>query len=287
MSNKLLDLLRTRREELAKISASRANWSKITEWHSRTRPMIAQYFTDQLEAFDQLIVVRWAAFARVVSLGGARVDNSRTDAAERQAHDQSAQNVHARLLAHMDALIELYDLGGSISSNTQESAAIFAEVDQLVATSLLPQQFKSVVAADVRDSQLAYTAGAFKGCVVMLGAALEGVLLGTLQRADVLTFLATSTSPPGPIRAIGARDPALADKIGHELSFEDYKVCIHEMITGSDALGVDNIQSFRNAIHPWKTIQEPLKYGAFDRARALHYVGSLKKIVEAVCQWTP
>ncbi len=186
--------------------------------------------------------------------------------------------------AGLSQKISLDDLHGS---DTQESDAIFAEVDQLIANSLLPRQFRDVVATDLRDAQVAYTAGGFKACVVMLGAALEGVMLGTLQREDVLTLLSTSPSSPGPIRKIGARDPSLADKIGSELSFEDYKVCIHELVKGSDGLGVDNIQSFRNAIHPWKTIQEPLKYSAFDRARALHYVGSLKKIAEAVCQWTP
>jgi len=116
---------------------------------------------------------------------------------------------------------------------------------------------------------------------------LEGIMLGTLQRSDVITHLATASTIPGPIRAIGSRDPALADKIGNELSFEDYKVCIHELVPGSDALGVDNIQDFRNAIHPWKSIQEPLRYGAFDRPRALHYVASLQKIVEVLYKWEP
>jgi hypothetical protein len=94
-------------------------------------------------------------------------------------------------------------------------------------------------------------------------------------------------NPPVPIRRIGNRDPRLPDKIGNELSFEDYKVCIHDLVAGSDALGVDNIQSFRNAIHPWKAIQEPLKYGSFDPARALHYIGSFKKILDALAHWRP
>ena len=90
-----------------------------------------------------------------------------------------------------------------------------------------------------------------------------------------------------PIRRLGTGDPALADKIGNDLTFEDYKVCIHDLVQGVETLGVDNIQSFRNAIHQWKTIQEPLKYATFDRARALHYIGSFKKIVESLSQWSP
>jgi hypothetical protein len=75
---------------------------------------------------------------------------------------------------------------------------------------------------------------------------------------------------------IGNRDPRLADKIGNELSFEHYKACILDLVVGSDALGVDNIQAFRKAIHPRKAIQEPLLYVNFDSARALHYIGSFK-----------
>lgn len=84
----------------------------------------------------------------------------------------------------------------------------------------------------------------------MLGAALEGVMLGTLQREDVLEHITSSGSAPAPITSIGTGDPALSAKIGDELNLGHYKVCVREFVTGSDALGVDNIQSFRNAKHP-------------------------------------
>ena len=284
MSNEIVTLLRKRREELNSIVAARSNWSSVTEWHTRTRPLISQHFSSELDAFDRILAVRWVAFPRVVGPG---IDNSRTDAAERSGNEAVVKNAHAKFLAHLDALIELHPVDDGSESETQESDAIFAEIDSLLDNSLLPQQYKSIIAGDVVEAQLAYRSGAFKACVVMLGAALEGMMLGTLVRTDVLISLANSTNPPGSVRRIGNRDPLLADKIGGDLSFEDYKVCIHELVSGSDDLGVDNIQSFRNAIHPWKSIQEPLKYNAFDRARALHYVGSLKKILEALSQWTP
>jgi len=170
---------------------------------------------------------------------------------------------------------------------TGESDAVFAAITSLVTTSLLPRQFKAVVCGDVSEAQIAYRSGAYKACVVMLGAALEGLLLGTLQRSDVITHLATAAVVPKPIKALGTRDPALSDKIGEKLSFEDFKICIHELIPGSDDLGVDNIQDFRNAIHPWKSIQEPLKYCSFDQSRALHYLASLHKIIQALHGWKP
>ena len=188
----------------------------------------------------------------------------------------------------------LGELGQAISAarsipktDTQESDSVFDAIIELLKGSLLPQQFKTIIINDTIDARNSYRAESYKGCVVMLGAALEGVMLGTLQRSDVITHLATSTTSPGPIRRIGSRDPTLADKIGNDLSFEDYKVCIHDLIPGSDSLGVDNIQDFRNAIHPWKAIQEPLKYGAFDRSRALHYLASFQKILEALHKWMP
>lgn len=172
-------------------------------------------------------------------------------------------------------------------NDTSESDALFLSIIDLLKKSVLPQQFKSIVLCDILESQKAYQAESFKGCVVMLGAALEGVMLGTLQRSDVITFISTCPTVPGPLRRIGTRSPNLADKIGNDLSFEDYKQCIYELVPGSNTLGVDNIQDFRNAIHPWKTILEPLKYGTFDRPRALHYIASFKKIFDALHGWTP
>jgi hypothetical protein len=246
--------------------------------------MILNCFSGQLSAFDKLIRPPVTAID-IPSAGGKQRGLSSGELRIKQ--DRKVEKVHRDLLMHMDCLIDLCILEDDTDPDTHESDAIFAEIGQLVADSLLPKQFKNVIAVDLSNAQLAYSAEAFKGCVVMLGAALEGVMLGTLQRDDVIEHLSTLSSSPGPIQNLGTQNPALANKIGNELSFEDYKVCIHELVAGSDALGVDNIQAFRNAIHPWKSIKEPVKYSDFDRARALHYVGSLKKIVEAVCRWTP
>ncbi len=288
MSNQLLILLRKRHDELAAISPDLETWPKIKEWHAKARPLMTQHFADQVDSFDSTIKIQWKRSAGMVTVRRSRSSAGRsgTQSRERQARSRQVQTAHAKLLAQIDALIELQNIDTD-GRDTHESDAIFAAIDRLVGSSLLPQQFKDIVCSDIADAQQSYRAGSYKGCVVMLGAALEGIMLGTLQRPDVVVHLSNASTVPGPIRSIGTRDPALADKIGNELSFEDYKVCIHELIPGSDALGVDDIQAFRNAIHPWKTIREPLKYAAFDRSRALHYVGSLHKIIEALYQWAP
>ena len=170
---------------------------------------------------------------------------------------------------------------------TKESDALFESITDTIARSFLPERFKSIIRADIFDAQKSYHAESFKSCVVMLGGALEGVMLGTLQRSDVITYLATSHAIPKLIKKLGNGDPNLSDKIADLLTFADYKVCIHELIPGSDDLGIDNIQDFRNAIHPWKAVQEPLKFLVFDRSRALHFLASFQKIIEAICPWRP
>jgi len=182
---------------------------------------------------------------------------------------------------------KLQDSRRATSLRTEESDALFKAAIDTLNRSFLPERFKSVILADIDDAHKSYHAESFKGCVVMLGAALEGIMLGTLQRSDVITHLATCKSPPGPIKNLGSSHPNLADEIGRDLGFEEYKVCIHDLIPGSDSLRVDNIQDFRNAIHPWKAIQEPLRYMVFDRPRALHFLGSFQKILEAICHWKP
>ncbi|QEG43442.1 hypothetical protein [Roseimaritima ulvae] len=287
MTPEIATIARKRRDELAAITPSRSTWTAITEWHARTRPLISKHFATDLGAFDQILKVRWVAYPRVIAAAGRRVDNSRTDAAERSGNEKVVQAAYAKLLAHVDAIIELIGVDDSNFNETTESDSVFSEIENLIDQSLLPTQYKTVVLNDLLEARRSYRASAYKSCVVMLGAALEGVMLGTLVRSDVIAGFSLSASPPGPIRRLGNRNPLLADKIGRDLGFEDYKVCIHELIDGSDALGVDNVQSFRNAIHPWKSIQEPLKYGAFDRARAIHYLGSFKKILDALVVWTP
>lgn len=174
-----------------------------------------------------------------------------------------------------------------VNESTAESDTLFGNILTLGDSSLLPEEYKEIVKSDLSESQRSYSIHAYKSAVVMLGAALEGLMLGTLQRIDVLTHLRSMATPPGPIRKIGNQDPELGTKIANDLAFQDYKVCVHELVPGSDALGVDNIQEFRNAIHPLKSINEPLKYGIFDRARAIHHLASLQKIFEALCNWTP
>jgi glutamine synthetase len=104
---------------------------------------------------------------------------------------------------------------------------------------------------------MAYEAKAYKACIVMLGAVLEGIMLGTIRRADVLEKV--RADPPVSIRKLGTQDPSLAEKVADALGFEDYKQIIDHLFGDKiERLKVDSIQDFRNSIHPWKAVKEPL-----------------------------
>jgi hypothetical protein len=176
MANTAVDILRARQTDLEAIEAIVANWPTVESWHVRTRPVISQHFPDQVEAFDKITKIRWHALPRVYYEGGGHeAANARAADAERAANKKKVENAKAQLLAYLDAIIELQSTTGPITPLSQESDALFGEIDAILTASPIPQQFKMVIRQDLADAQQAYHGGAFKACVVMLGAALEAV----------------------------------------------------------------------------------------------------------------
>ena len=284
MADSVTDVLRERREELEGIE----ELSNIRVWHSKVRPVIGRFFPDELKEFDAIVNIRLAPIPRTVTFGDdSRPDNLYRRNATRAANKRRVENTKERLLAQVDALIELESIG-TVPESVAESDGIFQEIENIIAASSISNDHKTIVAYDVGEAQRSYNAQSYKSTVVMLGGALEGFMLGTLQRADVVTFLQTPGSViPAQIQNIGTGHPNFSDKIGDDLTFEDYRVSLNQLIAGIAGLGVDNIQSFRNAIHPWKCMQNPEHFATFDRARALHYITSFQKIIETMANWTP
>jgi hypothetical protein len=159
----------------------------------------------------------------------------------------------------------------------------FSAIKDEIAGSSIEPDFKKIAVYDLGQARRAYEAGAYKACVVMLGAVLEGLILGTLRREGVLEWIRTECDIPKDIsqKLHGIQYPAyredsmLANALADELSFEDYRKLIRDYIQDIDQLGVQDIQSFRNAIHPWKVVQNPTIYGDYDQARALNHLSSL------------
>jgi len=178
---------------------------------------------------------------------------------------------------------------------SREAEAILDAIKAAVESSELEQEFKDVALYDLRQARLAYYSQAYKACVVMLGSVLEGLMLASLRRPNALVVILSDTTLPSQInkKLGGVQKPAyadrtvLADSIGELLSFDDYKSLIHKYIQNIEHLGVEDIQRFRNAIHPWVAVQKSSVYGTYNHARAMSYLGALKILTDAILAWSP
>lgn len=172
----------------------------------------------------------------------------------------------------------------------------FREVEELVGLSSALEEIKHIVLYDLEQAKRAYHAEAFKACSVMLGAVLEGIILGTICRPESLDIILKDTDPPKKIKRKLLEinnNPSYVDKesslckyfLSKEVGFEEYKVIIRHYMEGIRDLKIEYIQSFRNAIHPSKAVSNPQVYGEYHRHRAMADIGYLRDIVEHILEW--
>jgi hypothetical protein len=130
----------------------------------------------------------------------------------------------------------------------------------------------------------------------MLGAVLEGVMLATLRRNDVILKLNQMQMPQFPqsvlntgILSQSINPSEIADKISAStnIGFEEYRKVIKLLIPGVEDQLLTNIQQFRNSIHPYKVIKSPEIFAEPDSARAIMYIASLEIIVKKIANWNP
>jgi len=174
----------------------------------------------------------------------------------------------------------------------------YIDMERLVKESAVEKSFRERICADLKESRSCYDNSAYKACVVMLGAVLEGVMLGVIRQPNVLNKIASTTFTRGVENVIG---PAigyqpqrarlshndLAEKMAEELKFEMLRHLVEALMPGLDNLRVDHIQHFRNAVHPWKGIKEPTLFGNIDVTRATQYIMACKIIIGHLTGWTP
>jgi hypothetical protein len=79
---------------------------------------------------------------------------------------------------------------------------IFQNINSAINASSIEKKLKEVALYDLEQAKLAYEAKAFKSCVIMLGAVLEAVMLGTLRSAKILTTLKGDPNPPGVLKKL-------------------------------------------------------------------------------------
>lgn len=179
---------------------------------------------------------------------------------------------------------------------SQSEAEIFLDdIKTTIEQSDIEQGFKTTALYDLQQAKTSYESRAYKACVIMLGAVLEGLMLGTLCRTEVMETMRSSVSIPKSIekRMGGIHNPAFSDRvdfakiIADKLSFNDYKDLISQLIPNIETLKVEGIQQFRNAIHPWRSVREPDVYAEYDRARAMIHINSLQILARHILSWNP
>ncbi|ABX03177.1 MAG TPA: ATP-binding protein [Herpetosiphon sp.] len=175
----------------------------------------------------------------------------------------------------------------------QEITTAFREMKNLVKNSNIPDQMKNIILYDIQQAAYAYKGTSFKACIVMLGAILEGVMLGTIQRTDVLEYLITLQTVPKPLSDLGPRNPKFADRtvlaqyIGTTFSFQDCKEIIELCVQGTNKLGVDILQTVRNSIHPGSVLKDMKQLARFNHQSAVGYIAKLHEIINLVILWNP
>jgi len=174
---------------------------------------------------------------------------------------------------------EFYGDSSSISRFLSISAAING--------SQIDSDLRRIILNDLDQARLNYISGSYKSCIVMLGAALEGMMLGTLRRSDVISFLRTNPSlVQTKLASAGPGHPQFKELIGDTLKFEEIKSWLIQLFPKLAGAGVGEIQDFRNAIHPNKSLKDST-FTDFDETRATHYITAFEKIIQLLMSWSP
>jgi len=172
----------------------------------------------------------------------------------------------------------------------------FDTIRKAIKQMAIEKELKDVALFDLNEAQIAYNNTASKACIVMLGAVVEGIMLATLRRHDVLLKLNQMpvSDLPKPLLNIGIlkqppnlQELANAIATSRLLGFEEYRQIIIKLIPDIENQKVENIQHFRNSVHPYKAVEEPNVFGNPDSTRAMNYITSLEIIVKQVVAWTP
>ena len=172
-----------------------------------------------------------------------------------------------------------------------EREEYFDGIKSTIENSNIEQRFKDIALYDLEQARISYKSRAFKACIVMFGAVIEGLMLGAICKETTLKkiiTIANQPDAPGPIKQIKkfkssfSNLECLAKNISEHLGFEDYKNITVYLKSEIEKLQITGIQSFRNSIHPWKSIKEPDIFHDPSQARAMHYLTALSILAEKI-----
>ena len=177
-----------------------------------------------------------------------------------------------------------------ISKLESEREACFEAIRRTIVNSDIDQKFKVVALFDLEQARVSYETGAFKACIVMFGAVIEGVMLGVIRKET--TLKAMITNPNGAPKVVhnirkfkltlSTTPEELAKNISEKLGFEGYKEIIVHFKPEIEKLRIEGIQNFRNSIHPWKSVKEPHIFSDPSQIRAMNFLTALSILAEKI-----
>ena len=170
-----------------------------------------------------------------------------------------------------------------------ERVMCFKRTRCAIENSDINQKFKEIALYDLEQARVSYESRAFKACIVMFGAVIEGLMLGVIRKDTILNRMITNPKEaPQVVQNLGlkqfSKPEELADKISEDLKFEDYKNIIANFKPEIEKSKIEEIQTFRNAIHPWKSIKEPHIFSDPSQIRAMNYLSALSILAEEILE---
>ena len=188
-------------------------------------------------------------------------------------------------MAHIDSMPHPL-----LHCRNQKEKSISIKLDLLLKTAILTNSFKNVALYDLEQARVSYESRAFKACIVMFGAVIEGLMLSVIRKETTLkAMIADPQGAPGVVKKIRnfkltsfSKPEDLAENISEHLGFEAYKNIIVHLKPEIEKLQITGIQHFRNSIHPWKSIKEPYIFDDPSQDRAMHYLTALSILAENI-----
>ena len=168
-----------------------------------------------------------------------------------------------------------------------ESVMCFKRTRCAIENSDINQSFKEIALYDLEQARVSYESRAFKACIVMFGAVIEGLMLGVIRKNTILKHMITAPQEfPKIVRKLvgqsRSKPEKLAELITEKLTFENYKDIIVYLKPEIEKLKIEGIQSFRNTIHPWQSIKAPHIFSDPSQIRALNYLSSLSLLANEI-----
>jgi hypothetical protein len=184
-----------------------------------------------------------------------------------------------------DKQIEILSKIKEKNSVSDDVEILYSEIFEVLQKLVIEENFRTIIFYDLDQSYICFYAKAYKSCIITLGAALEGLMLANLRKPTVInTINSVSTATAHPcLKKMGYKNPTktLEDDIADKLTFNDFKEILFWLYPSLGKLHIENIQHFRNSVHPWKNVSEPSStFQNPSKARAIHYITAFNILIK-------